>query len=102
MPGRQQLSCVRIHSGLMDLMKDDEVRGVVGHEIGHVALGHSKKAMQVAYAAGAARQVAAASGNSAVAALSSSDIGAIAESCWSTRNSRKPRKAQPTTMPSTC
>ncbi len=71
--------CVRIYSGLMDMMTDDEVRGVVGHEIGHVALGHSKKAMQVAYAAGAARQVAAASGNSAVAALSSSDIGAIAE-----------------------
>lgn len=71
--------CVRVYSGLMDLMNDDEVRGVVGHEIGHVALGHSKKSMQVAYAAGAARQVAAASGNSAVAALSSSDIGAIAE-----------------------
>ncbi len=71
--------CVRVYSGLMDLMTDDEVRGVVGHEIGHVALGHSKKSMQVAYAAGAARQVAAASGNSAVAALSSSDIGAIAE-----------------------
>jgi len=71
--------CVRVYSGLMDMMTDDEVRGVVGHEIGHVALGHSKKAMQVAYAAGAARQAAAASGNSAVAALSSSDIGAIAE-----------------------
>lgn len=71
--------CVRVYSGLMDMMTDDEVRGVVGHEIGHVALGHSKKSMQVAYAAGAARQVAAASGNSAVAALSSSDIGAIAE-----------------------
>lgn len=71
--------CVRVYSGLMDLMNDDEVRGVVGHEIGHVALGHSKKSMQVAYAAGAARQIAAASGNSAVAALSSSDIGAIAE-----------------------
>ncbi len=71
--------CVRVYSGLMDLMNDDEVRGVVGHEIGHVALGHSKKSMQVAYAAGAVRQAAAASGNSAVAALSSSDIGAIAE-----------------------
>lgn len=71
--------CVRVYSGLMDMMTDDEVRGVVGHEIGHVALGHSKKAMQVAYAAGAARQAAASSGNSAVAALSSSDIGAIAE-----------------------
>jgi len=71
--------CVRVYSGLMDMMTDDEVRGVVGHEIGHVALGHSKKSMQVAYAAGAARQVAAASGNSAVVALSSSDIGALAE-----------------------
>lgn len=71
--------CVRVYSGLMDLMNDDEVRGVLGHEIGHVALGHSKKAMQVAYAAGAARQAVAASGNSAVAALSASDIGAIAE-----------------------
>ena len=71
--------CVRVYSGLMDLMTDDEVRGVIGHEIGHVALGHSKKSMQVAYAAGAARQVAAASGGSAVAALSASDVGAIAE-----------------------
>ncbi|MBS1140917.1 MAG: Peptidase Ste24p [Proteobacteria bacterium] len=71
--------CVRVYTGLMDLMTDDEVRGVIGHEIGHVALGHSKKSMQVAYAAGAARQVAAASGSSAVAALSASDVGAIAE-----------------------
>ena len=54
--------CVRVYSGLMAMMTDDEVRGVVGHEIGHVALGHSKKSMQVAYAAGAARQVAAARG----------------------------------------
>lgn len=71
--------CVRVYSGLLDMMNDDEVRGVVGHEIGHVALGHSKKSMQVAYAAGAARQAAAASGNAAVASLSASDIGAIAE-----------------------
>jgi len=33
---------------------DDEVRGVLGHEMGHMALGHSKKAMQVAYTAVAA------------------------------------------------
>jgi putative metalloprotease len=42
--------CVRVYSGLMDMMNDNEVRGVVGHEMGHVALGHTKKAMQVAYA----------------------------------------------------
>ena len=47
--------CVRVYSGLMDLMSDDEVRGVLGHEIGHVALGHTKRAMQVAYTTAAAR-----------------------------------------------
>ena len=71
--------CIRVYSGLMDVMNDDELRGVIGHEIGHVALGHSKKAMQVAYAAGAARQAAASAGNSAVAALTASEIGDLAE-----------------------
>jgi putative metalloprotease len=71
--------CVRVYSGLMDMMTDDEVRGVLGHELGHVALGHSKKAMQVAYTATAARSVAGATGNSAVAALSSSQLGELGE-----------------------
>ncbi len=35
---------VRVFSGLMDQMTDDELLGVIGHEIGHVALKHSKKA----------------------------------------------------------
>ena len=71
--------CVRVYSGLMSLMNDDEVRGVIGHEIGHVALGHSKSRMQTAYSAAAARQVAAASGNQAAAALSNSQFGEMAE-----------------------
>lgn len=71
--------CVRVYSGLMDLMNDDEVTGVLGHEIGHVALGHTKKAMQTAYATAAARNAASSSGNSTVAALSSSQIGALGE-----------------------
>lgn len=71
--------CVRVYSGLMTLMNDDEVRGVIGHEIGHVALGHAKSAMQTAYAASAARQAAASAGNSAVAALSNSQLGDLAE-----------------------
>ncbi len=70
--------CVRVFAGLMDLMNDDEVRGVVGHEMGHVALGHSKKAMQTAYTASAARGVAA-SGSGAVAALSQSQLGDFTE-----------------------
>ncbi len=71
--------CVRVYSGLMDMMTDDEVRGVLGHEIGHVALGHTKKAMQVAYTATAARGAAAAAGNGAVAALSQSQLGELGE-----------------------
>lgn len=71
--------CVRVYSGLMDLMGDDEVRGVIGHEIGHVALGHSKKTMQTAYAASAAREAAGASGNAAVASISNSQLGELTE-----------------------
>lgn len=33
---------VRVYSGLMDRLKDDELLSVIGHEIGHVKLGHSK------------------------------------------------------------
>jgi putative metalloprotease len=62
----------------MDLMNDDEVRGVVGHEMGHVALGHTKKAMQVAYATSAARSVAASAGG-VVGNLSASQLGDLSE-----------------------
>ena len=70
--------CIRVYSGLMDLMNDDELRGIIGHEQGHVALGHSKKAMQTAYAVTAARQAAGAAGG-ATAALSASQMGDFTE-----------------------
>ena len=70
---------VRVYSGLMDKMNDNELRFVIGHEIAHVKLGHSKKALQTAYAASAARDAAAASGNTAVAVLSQSALGDLAE-----------------------
>jgi len=71
--------CIRVYSGLMDLMNDDELRGVIGHEIGHVGLGHSKARMQTAYAASAVRGLAAASGSAALASLSDSQAGDLAE-----------------------
>ncbi|HSC81865.1 MAG TPA: M48 family metallopeptidase [Chitinolyticbacter sp.] len=71
--------CIRVYSGLMDLMTDDEVTGVIGHEIGHVALGHTKKAMQTAYAVSAARDVASSSGTRA-ATLADSELGNFTES----------------------
>ncbi|WP_447928202.1 M48 family metalloprotease [Vreelandella sp. EE27] len=70
---------IRLYSGLMDEMNDDEVRYVIAHEIGHVALGHSKKAFQVAYAASAAREAAISSGSSTAAVLSSSELGDLGE-----------------------
>lgn len=71
--------CIRVYSGIMDKMSDNELQGVLGHEIGHVALGHSKKRMQTAYAASLARQTAASSGNATLAKLSSSEAGALGE-----------------------
>lgn len=71
--------CIRVYSGLMDMMTDSELRGVIGHEMGHVALGHSKKAMQTAYTVAAARSVAGSVGNSTVAALSQSQLGELTE-----------------------
>ena len=39
---------VRVYSGLMDRMTDDEVLGVIGHEIGHVAHKDTKNAFKQA------------------------------------------------------
>ena len=71
--------CIRVYSGLMELMSDNEIEGVLGHEMGHVALGHTKKAMQAAYATSVARGAIASSGNGAAAALSSSQLGDLGE-----------------------
>lgn len=70
--------CVRVYSGLMDMMTDNEVEGVLGHEMGHVALGHTREKMQTAYATLAARD--AISATSGVASqLSQSQLGDLAE-----------------------
>lgn len=70
--------CIRVFSGLMDIMNDDEIRAVVGHEVGHVLLGHSKKSMQTAYSLQAARGAAGAASDT-VATLSQSDLGDLGQ-----------------------
>jgi metalloprotease len=47
---------VRVYSGLMDRMSDDELRFVLGHEGAHISYGHRKERLQRAYAANAAVQ----------------------------------------------
>ncbi|TDR73082.1 M48 family metalloprotease [Paludibacterium purpuratum] len=70
---------VRVYSGLMDMMNDDELRFVLGHEIGHARLGHTRKQLQLAYATSALRDAAAATGNQAAVQLSQSAVGDLAE-----------------------
>lgn len=85
--------CVRVYSGLMDLMTDDEVRGVLGHEIGHVALGHTKAAMQVAYSTAAARGLLGSLGNTTLTALSSSQVGELGETFINAQFSQRQESA---------
>ncbi|GAA0871087.1 M48 family metallopeptidase [Gangjinia marincola] len=69
---------IRIMAGLMDLMTDNELLSVIGHEIGHVKLGHSKKRYQSAYAISAGKDVAQA--NTGVGqVLADDEIGGFVE-----------------------
>ena len=65
---------IRFYAGLMEKMTDDEIRYVIGHEIGHVQAGHARKRMQLALGSGAAQQAATAAGGKA-AVLAQSDLG---------------------------
>lgn len=67
---------VRVYSGLMDLMTDDEIRYVIGHEIGHVKAGHSKTRMKTALTTDALRGAVAATDTKA-AALADSQVGEL-------------------------
>lgn len=69
---------IRVYSGLLDLMTDDEALFVIGHEIGHVMEGHSKAQARTNLLTLAARQAAASSGQPIVATLSGGQIGALA------------------------
>lgn len=79
---------VRVYSGLMDLLSDDEVLGVIGHEIGHVALKHSKKEMQNAYLTSAALD-GLGSVSTSLASLSQSQLRAFGEAALNARYSKK-------------
>lgn len=80
--------CVRVFAGLMDKATDDEIRGVLGHEIGHAKLGHTKAKMKTAYMTRAAREGAAATGGK-VGSLAESDIGGFAEDVVNAQFSQK-------------
>lgn len=69
---------IRIFAGLMEKFTDDEVRYVIGHEIGHVKAGHTKARIQTALRTSAFRNAASATGGRA-GALASSQLGDLFE-----------------------
>ncbi|MDE7437925.1 MAG: M48 family metallopeptidase [Muribaculaceae bacterium] len=79
---------VRVFSSLMDIMNDDELMGVIGHEIGHVLKRHSKNALKQKLLTDAALDAAGAA-NGKVAVLTDSQLGAISESLINAKFSQK-------------
>lgn len=78
---------IRVYSGLMDVMTDEEVLGVIGHEIGHVAHQDTKNSFKKALQRAALMDVLASTGSTA-AALTDSQLGALAENLASAKYSQ--------------
>ena len=83
---------IRIFAGLMELMTDDEVLAVIGHEIGHVLHTDSKDAMKQAYLTSAAKNAVGAANNT-VAKLTDSQLGSLAETLAGAQYSQKQENA---------
>lgn len=82
---------VRVFSSLMDIMDDDELMGIIGHEIGHVMKHHSKKAFKAELLTGALKDAVAATGGKA-AALTESQLGDLGSSLLNAKYSQKQEK----------
>lgn len=79
---------IRVFAGLMDLMTDDEILAVVGHEIGHIVNKDSKDAFKNALMTSALKDAVGFTGSTA-AALTDSQLGALGEALASAQYSQK-------------
>jgi putative metalloprotease len=79
---------VRVFSSLMDIMSDEELLGVIGHEIGHVTKRHSKNAFKQQLLTGALKDAVASTGGVA-AQLTESQLGTLGESLVNAKYSQK-------------
>lgn len=79
---------VRVYTALMDNLTDNELLGVIGHEIGHVGLHHSRKAIKQELLTGALRE-AIASSDGTMGYLAASYLGALGEVLVGAKYSRK-------------
>ena len=79
---------VRVFSSLMDIMTDEELLGVIGHEVGHVAHRDSKKGFRTALLTSALKDGISSNGGK-VAALTDSQLGDLGEALVNARYSQK-------------
>lgn len=79
---------VRVYTSIMDLMTDEELLGVIGHEVGHVGLRHSRKAIKKELLTGAFRD-ALASYDGRLGVLADSQLGELGEIMLNAKYSRK-------------
>jgi putative metalloprotease len=79
---------VRVFSGLMDIMDDNQLLAVIGHEIGHVANEDTKDAIKNAYLKEALID-GASSQSDKIAAITDSQYGKIGSALVDSKHSRK-------------
>lgn len=79
---------VRVFAGLMDIMSDEEILGVIGHEIGHVMNKDTKDAFRTSLMASALRDGISSAGGTA-AKLSDSQLGDLGEAVTNSKFSQK-------------
>lgn len=79
---------IRVFSSLMDIMDDDELMAIIGHEIGHVVNHDVRDAMKSAYLASAALNAAGAAGGK-IAQLTDSQLGELAAALLDAQFSQK-------------
>ena len=82
---------VRVFAALMDKMTDDELLGIIGHEIGHVVKRHSKNVFRTQLMTDALKDGVASAGGTA-AALTESQLGTLTQSLINAKYSQKQEK----------
>jgi len=78
---------VRVYSGLMDIMPDDQVLAVICHEMGHVRLKHSFHQMKTALLTNVAFEAVASVGGT-IGELTASELGQLGKAAVSARFSQ--------------